>query len=49
VATRDDIEAVLAQVNDFRIVGDLYYNTDYTYLDEIKVTAPDSAVVGGGT
>ena len=43
-ATREEMEAVLAEVTDFKIAGEWRYGGDTTYLDEIEVLAPDSAV-----
>ena len=47
-ATAEDINNVLESVTDFRILADMYYGGDRTYLDNVEVTQADSSGIGIG-
>lgn len=47
-ATRAEMEAVLAEVTNFLIRAEYISGSDWAWLDEVEILAPDEEPVGGG-
>jgi hypothetical protein len=47
-ATRDEIEAVLAEVTNLLILAEYISGSDWAWLDEVEVLAPDEEPTSGG-